>query len=120
VRFLGYRDDATQIMACSDVFCHATLFEGMPMVLLEAMALGVPIVATRTPEITELIDDGRTGVLVAPKDPDAFADAIVGLLSSPSSRSDLARHAQQEIAAHFDADTWIARIQHIYSALARR
>jgi glycosyltransferase involved in cell wall biosynthesis len=119
VRFLGYRDDATEIMASSDVFCHATLFEGMPMVLLEAMTLGVPIVATRTPEITELIDDGKTGVLVAPKDAAAFADAIVAVLSSASLRSDLARHAQQEIAAHFDADTWITRIQDIYAALTR-
>jgi glycosyltransferase involved in cell wall biosynthesis len=119
VRFLGYRDDATQIMASSDMLCHATLFEGMPMVVLEAMTLGVPIVATRAQGITDLLDDDRSGLLVAPRDPAAFADAIVRLLVSPGLRADLARNATQTIAQHYNSDAWIERIEGIYSALAR-
>jgi glycosyltransferase involved in cell wall biosynthesis len=119
VRFVGYRDDATQIMASSDVLCHATLFEGMPMVVLEAMTLGVPIVATRAQGITDLLDDNRSGLLVPPRDPAALAGAIVRLLASPTLRADLARNAKRSIAEQYNSDVWIARIEGIYSALVR-
>jgi glycosyltransferase involved in cell wall biosynthesis len=101
------------------VFCHATLFEGMPMVVLEAMTLGVPVVATRAQGITDLLDDERSGLLVAPRDPAAFAAAITRLIVSPTLRADLARHAQQTITDRYNTDEWIARIETIYSALAR-
>ncbi len=76
VRFLGHRDDVPSLMAYADVFVLPSLSEGMPLSLLEAMAAGTPVVASNIPGINEVIDDQRTGLLVAPQDPDALANAI--------------------------------------------
>jgi glycosyltransferase involved in cell wall biosynthesis len=119
VRFLGYRDDAIQILASSDVLCHATLFEGMPMVVLEAMALGLPVVATRAPGVTEVIDDGRTGLLVPPRDPAALAAAILRVLAHDDLRERLVSAARTEIASTHNTEAWVARIEAIYEDLAR-
>ena len=118
IRFLGYRDDATQIMASSDMLCHATLFEGLPMVVLEAMTLGTVVIGTRSPGVTELVVDGQTGLLVPQRDPEAFATAIVRLLRSSSLQGELRAGATREMATHYDADEWIAGIEALYLTLA--
>jgi glycosyltransferase involved in cell wall biosynthesis len=120
VRFVGYRDDAIQILASCDLLCHATLFEGMPMVVLEAMALGLPVVATRAPGVTDVVDDGRTGVLVPPRDPQALGAAIVRVLSDDELRDDLVRTARAKIASAHNTEAWVARIERIYEDLAGR
>jgi glycosyltransferase involved in cell wall biosynthesis len=120
VRFVGYRDDAVEILASSDVLCHATLFEGMPMVVLEAMALGLPVVATRAPGVTEVIDDGTTGLLVPPRDPQALADAILRVLDDDNLRAGLVRAARDQIASAHNTAAWVARIERIYEDLVRR
>jgi glycosyltransferase involved in cell wall biosynthesis len=120
IRFLGYRDDAIQILASSDILCHATLFEGMPMVVLEAMALGLPVVATRAPGVTDVVDDGRTGILVPPRDPKALADAIVRVVEDDDLRKRMVEAAREAIASAHNTAAWTARIEQIYEELARR
>jgi glycosyltransferase involved in cell wall biosynthesis/protein-tyrosine-phosphatase len=78
-RFLGARDDVPDVMAALDVFVLPSLDEGMPMALLEAMALGTPVVASGVGGIPELIHDGASGLLVPPRDAPALADAILKL-----------------------------------------
>ena len=79
--FLGFRDDMPGIMAALDVFVLPSLAEGMPMVLLEAMAAGVPVIATCIPGVVDLIEDGVDGLLVPPRDAGALSRAIGRLLA---------------------------------------
>jgi glycosyltransferase involved in cell wall biosynthesis len=87
VRVLGHRDDVTDVLAASDVVCLSSDAEGVPMVLLEAMALGKPVVATDVGGVSEAVESGSSGLLVAPNDPIAFAGALLELAADP----DLAR-----------------------------
>jgi L-malate glycosyltransferase len=80
----GYRDDADSLLATSDVVTLSSRDEGMGSVLLDAMLLGKPIVATRAGGIPELVEDGVTGMLVPIGDPDALGDAIAGIAGDPA------------------------------------
>jgi glycosyltransferase involved in cell wall biosynthesis len=120
VRFLGDRPDAVEVMAASDVICQPTLeFEGLPIVVLDAMSLGVPIVATDVGGLKEAVVNERSGILVAPGDFETVGTALLRLLSSPEERARIAREAQQRVFAKFDSEDWIRRIESIYLDLAR-
>ena len=75
VLLTGYRDDAVRVMAGFDLFTLASRHEGLPVSLMDALVLGLPVVATRVGGIPEAVDDGVEGLLVAPDDPDALAAA---------------------------------------------
>jgi glycosyltransferase involved in cell wall biosynthesis len=86
VVFAGHRPDARQLLAAADVFVLPSRHEGMPLVALEAMAAGLPVVATRVIGSAEVVDDGVTGALVRPGDPAALGAAVARLLTSPALR----------------------------------
>ena len=83
VHFLGWRDDAVNLISLLDVFCLPSVNESFGLVLLEAMAQGKPIVATNVEGIPEVIVNGETGLLVPSYDPDALANALTYCLSHP-------------------------------------
>jgi glycosyltransferase involved in cell wall biosynthesis len=83
VRVLGHRDDVADLLAAADAVCLSSDAEGTPMVALEAMALGKPVVATKVGGVPQVVEDHSTGLLVPPHDPDAFAEALLQLASSP-------------------------------------
>ena len=80
VIFLGSRRDVPEIMPIFDVFTLSSLSEGLPIAILEAMATGVPVVATRVGGVPEVVVDGRTGLLVPPRNPEKLAEAIISIL----------------------------------------
>ena len=86
VTLLGFRSDATALMAAGDVFVLPSPAEPFGLVLLEAMAQGRPVVATRAGGPLEIVVDGETGFLTPPSSPDALADALTRLLADPSAR----------------------------------
>lgn len=86
-----------------DVFCLASVSEGLPVVLMEAMAAGLPVVTTRITGVPELVDDGRTGLLVPPARADLLADALQRVLEDPGLRDDLARAGLEVVAERFDS-----------------
>jgi len=86
VRFLGQRADVGDILAAGDVFAFPSLYEGLGGSLIEAMALGLPIVATRVPAIAETVDEGRNAALVRVGEPADLAKALGALLSDPQRR----------------------------------
>ena len=88
--------------------------DGIPNVLLEAMAVGVPVVATEVSAIPELVQDGRTGLLVPPKDPDRLADAVQRVLTDASLRSRLIPAARRRVKQHFDNRVLIEELLAIY------
>jgi glycosyltransferase involved in cell wall biosynthesis len=80
VRFLGHRHDLPEMLAASDVFAFPSLWEGLGGAVIEAMALGLPIVASDLEPVREVVEDGRCAVLVPPRSPDGLASAISSLM----------------------------------------
>ncbi len=83
LRFLGIRDDVPVLLAACDALVQSSAWEGLPNVVMEAMAAGRPVVATRVGGTAELVDEGQTGLLVAPEDPPALARAMQQLAVLP-------------------------------------
>ena len=96
IRFLGNRDDMASVYAALDIVVAPSRWEGFGMMLIEAMAAGRPIVATRVGAIPEIVRDGRTGVLVEPRDAQALARAITGMLDDPQRRIAMGEAGQRE------------------------
>jgi len=88
--------------------------DGIPNVLLESMAVGVPVVATAVSAIPELVEDGRTGLLVPPKDPAGLADAVERVITDASLRSRLIPAARRQVQRHFDNRKLIEQLVDIY------
>jgi glycosyltransferase involved in cell wall biosynthesis len=120
VRLLGYRTDVPDLLAAMDVAVCCSDFEGQPLSVMEYMDAGLPVVATRVDGVTELIDDGRTGVLVDSRDPEALADAVTALLRDPDRAGELGRGAREERRRRFGIDAWVQRIEELYDELLAR
>jgi glycosyltransferase involved in cell wall biosynthesis len=96
IRFLGNRDDMASVYAALDLVVAPSRWEGFGMMLIEAMAAGRPIVATRVGAIPDIVRDGRTGVLVEPRDAQALARAITAMLDDPQRRTAMGEAGQRE------------------------
>jgi glycosyltransferase involved in cell wall biosynthesis len=93
-RALGFRDDVTDVLAAADVFAFPSLWEGQGGALVEALAIGLPIVASDLPVLREVVDDDEQALLVPVADPPALAAAISRLLDDPALRARLSSAAQ--------------------------
>jgi glycosyltransferase involved in cell wall biosynthesis len=121
VVFLGQRHDVPDLMAAADLFVLPSFYEGLPLTVLEAMASGTPVIATAIGGTDEVISNGRTGVLVPPRDAHALAHAIERLLRDPDLARQLGRAGRAHVSDHFAVDTMIARVSNVYdAALAAR
>jgi glycosyltransferase involved in cell wall biosynthesis len=116
VIFAGFRQDAPRLAGGFDVFVLSSRYEGLPVALLEAMALGRPVVATAVGGTSEVLRDGRDGVLVPAGDPMALARALEKLLSEPAQRLRLGEGARRR-AADFDIRSAVRRQEDVYGAL---
>jgi glycosyltransferase involved in cell wall biosynthesis len=105
VRLEGEVADPRLYLAAADVFALASTREGLPNALLEAMAAGLPIVATSVGGIPEAVEDGVSGLLVDSADPGALAEAIVQLWKDPDLRRRLGANASRRVAEWFSAET---------------
>jgi glycosyltransferase involved in cell wall biosynthesis len=117
-RLLGFRDDVHGLLAAADLFCLASRHEGLPVALMEAYAIGLPVVATRVGGVPEVVEDGGSGVLVDPEDPDALADAVLALAADESGRRKLGARAS-ELAGRFDSSFAVRRIEAVYDEVSR-
>lgn len=115
VQFLGYRRDVPLLMNCFDFYVHASRFEGMPIVILEAMAAGCPVIATAVDGTRELIQDGVHGWLVPPEEPLLFARAIDDALSNGPEAERRAKMAQQRVAQGFETEMMISAWERAFS-----
>jgi glycosyltransferase involved in cell wall biosynthesis len=122
VKFAGFRDDVMPVLDAFDVLAHPSRQEAFPTTLLEAMAAGVPQVATAVGGIPEIVEDGHTGLLLAPPpEPAALADRVVSLLQDPARREELAAAGRERFAERFGADGWARRLRALYDqVLAER
>jgi len=117
VSFLGYRSDVAAIMAVSDVVVLASLREGCPNALIEAMSLGRPVVATAVGGVPEIARHEETGLLVPPRDADAIAQAVLRLLRDPTWASRLGINGRQVMMQGFHIDVLAQRLASVYREL---
>jgi glycosyltransferase involved in cell wall biosynthesis len=118
VRFLGFREDVNDLLAAADLLVVSSYLEGMGTSTLDAMAAGLPVVATRVGGIPEIVADGETGLLVPPRDPEALAAAIVRLAEDPALRRRLAEGGKRRVR-EFSADRTEERMNELYGELRR-
>lgn len=117
VRLLGWRRDAADVLAAMDVFLLTSRFEGLPRAVLQAMAAGVPVVATAVGGTPEVVDDGRTGRLVPAGDPEAAGEAVAALAADPGLRHRLAGEAAARLGEEFDIRGMVRRLDRLYGDL---
>lgn len=117
VRFLGMRNDIPKLLKTLDLFVLPSLSEGLSLALLEAMAAGLPVVATRVGGNGELVVEGETGVLVPSKDVAALSEALCRMLDSREMRERLGRNAVTRVDQRFSARLMAEKYQHLYMRL---
>ncbi|MEX0653279.1 MAG: glycosyltransferase family 4 protein [Phycisphaeraceae bacterium] len=118
VQFVGYRspDAVRDMLREADVFVLPSFAEGVPVVLMEAMATGVPVVATRVAGVAELVDDGVTGCLVPPGHVDALAGRIIDLLHDAGQRQRLGDAGRATVVREFNLSQEVHRLHQLFTA----
>jgi glycosyltransferase involved in cell wall biosynthesis len=102
-------------MRTFDLFALSSLYEGLPVALLEAMSVGKPAVAPAVGGIPEVIEDGLNGFLVQPRDPEKLAEKILEILQDPILRSKMSRNAAQAVQERFNLQEMVRRVEQVYS-----
>jgi len=116
VRFAGMIPDASRLFSSLDLFVLSSRSEGTPMVLLEAMGAGIPVVATAVGGVPDVLRPPEEGWLVPPEDPGALALAIEEALADDSYRTKVAHSGRTRVRRDFDRDAWIRRHDAVYRA----
>ncbi|MBI4874084.1 MAG: glycosyltransferase family 4 protein [Acidobacteria bacterium] len=115
VRFLGVRDDVPAFMACSDVFLFPSRYEGFGLVILEANAAGLPVVAARVAGISEAVEENRTGLLYESGDAEGAARSVVRILTNPSLGIELSREGRRIVREKFSIPASARRLLQCYA-----
>jgi glycosyltransferase involved in cell wall biosynthesis len=117
VRFEGMKEGVENSLRESEVFAFPSLTEGLSNVLLEAMACGLPVVATRVGGNVELVEDGLNGFLINPRDPDGLAEAIMSLLEDKERAKQMGREGRRKVEERYSLDHIAGEYLMIYQQL---
>jgi glycosyltransferase involved in cell wall biosynthesis len=118
VRFLGFQPKLLRWMQAADAFVLSSLWEGLPMALLEAASCALPAVATDVPGVSEVIELEARGVLVPPRDPFALAEAMRQMMRMPlAERLRMGARARRHVTVRFDLETVLDRWEELYRSL---
>jgi glycosyltransferase involved in cell wall biosynthesis len=118
VFFLGFRDDVPRILASLDLFVLSSHLEGLGSSIMDAMASRLPVVATRTGGIPEVVVDGETGLLVPPRDPAALAEGILRLYRDRELAKKLGQRGYEVVCEKFSAEAMAERVIALYQKIA--
>ncbi|MCM8798319.1 MAG: glycosyltransferase family 4 protein [Candidatus Omnitrophica bacterium] len=110
----GWREDACELISLFDIFVLTSVWEGLPLVILEAMALKKPIVATKVDGIKELIKDGENGFLIEPGDYSGFAQKVILLLEDENLRKKISESDNSKILSQFNLDLMVKQTENLY------
>lgn len=119
LRFLGFCDDAWNLFPALDAFVLPSRTEGWPLSIMEAMALGLPVIATEVGGIPEMVESGKTGILIQPEDVNGLSQALVNLARNRPLVNKLGKAAAIYAREHFDANTMIAKVEAVYCQILR-
>lgn len=117
VHFLGNRRDIPDLLHALDIFVLPSHSEGVSLALLEAMAAGLPVIASAVGGLPEVVTDGENGLLIPPQDPEALARALERLLSDPAWAKKLGENARKHVKENFSLDRLGREINEIYAEL---
>jgi len=111
------QDDIHDLYAGASIFCMSSFAEGVPCVLMEAMSMELPVISTRIAGIPELIDDGQTGLLVAPGSAQELADALERLLLDPSRGREMGSRARQKVIDEFNTEITTEQLHELFAQM---
>jgi len=114
VEFLGHRDDIPELLATGAMAVRASLSEGLPLVALEAMAAGLPVIATDVGGTREVVDDGVTGYLLQPNDVQGLTRSICALAADANVRSEMGRRGREFVEQGYDWSRIAERTVEVY------
>jgi len=117
VRFAGYRADVRSVLAAADVYVSSSISEGISITILEAMATGIPVVATAVGGTPEVLEHARGGALVPSRDPDALAAAMLRFAADTRAREDAGAAGRERLSTHFTVDRMIDDYARLYQRL---
>jgi glycosyltransferase involved in cell wall biosynthesis len=120
VEFLGHRRDVPALLRALDLFVLTSRYEGLPYSVLEAMACGLPVIATRAPGTVDVVEDGVTGLLAALDAPEEIAGAILALLDDPRRARALGEAGRRRVKGSFSLEAMLSAHATLYQELARR
>lgn len=114
VRLLGLIDDVPQLLHGANVFVQCSRSEGLPLALLEAMSTALPVVVTAVGGMTQVVEDGISGLHVPPGDPDLLAAGLRAILTDAKRAALLGKQARQRIAEHYSRDSMMRAYRDVY------
>ena len=117
-RLLGFVDDVRSVLSAVDIFTTASNSEGHPLSPTEAMAAGLPVVATKAPGLRDIVIDGITGLLAAPRDVFGLAERIERLGDDPELRKQLGAYGRGRVMAQYPISTMIQAVETVYTEVA--
>lgn len=121
VEFLGQRQDIPELLAQADLFVLSTNWEGFPISILEAMRAGLPVISTDVNGVREAVDDGKTGLLVAPRDGDGLLAALEKLAFDPALLERMGQRGRARFEQFFSLDAMLRKTVSVYEfAMGRR
>ncbi len=116
VRFLGVRSDTRELLGASDLFVLPSLWEGLPMALLEAMAAGLPVVATAVSGTRDVVDDGVSGALVPPGEAEPLRSAIERLVADRRAATEMGQEGRRRVLQEYGGSRLAERHAALYRA----
>jgi glycosyltransferase involved in cell wall biosynthesis len=120
VKLAGWRRDTAELLALADVFVMTSLWEGLPRALVEALKSGLPAVCYATDGVVDLLEDGKNGYAVPPRNVTALAEAVLKLLRDPKLRQTMGLSASQSVGPEFDIDHMVRAQERLYDSLLGR
>lgn len=120
VIFTGKTNNVAETLRAIDVFVSTSLYEGCSNAILEAMASGLPVVATKVGGNPEIVNDGLTGILVPPRNPDLLAEAVLSLLNNPELRKTMGKNGRERIESDFILSKMVSNTEGVYESLVSR
>jgi len=118
--FLGWRDDIPQLMRMSDIFVLPSLSEGLPNVIMEAIASGLPVIASDVGGVSQLITNQETGILIQPKDIDALVSSIDKFITEPLLTERLGKSGRLKIVENYSWDIICEKLEKYFSAIVAK
>jgi glycosyltransferase involved in cell wall biosynthesis len=119
VIFTGFQNYPVSYINAMDIFVLTSEQEGLPRVILEAMLMGKPVVASNVSGPSELVVDGETGFLVPAKNPQAFANGILKLIKNPTLRTQMGEKARKRVIENFSIEKYVAGVESVFNEVLR-